>query len=191
MRGADYFDPPAGALETAERYLDEALDIVKDVLSEDHPHICAIRANRAVIRCRRGECKEALPELESVAECERAVLGETHPAFGLTLSLVGYCLDELHRRSEALTQLERSLSVLKARGDVADTPLADVSHRIGLVLVQQKRYMEAREHFLRAQRTREALHSSGHLSVENEDAWVEYTEQTSLALAQLRSEHVV
>jgi tetratricopeptide (TPR) repeat protein/predicted Ser/Thr protein kinase len=134
----------------AEREFLESLQILTELLGEDHPEIATVRENLGGVYFRQKKFDQTAKNLELVLAMRRKALGDDSEPVARTLANMGAVylsagdLDAAARvYPEALERLSRKLG--------PDHP--DVSHvraAWGEVLVKQKRYAEAEPVLLRA-----------------------------------------
>lgn len=134
----------ASALKIARRYEEAAaqyaaLGQIIDLGSSSlDPLVATVLSGRGALQLSLGNLEEARVDFQRASDVQRAVYGETHPDYALSLNNIAFCLDAMGRPQEAEPLLRASLDIQRqARGEdhaeIAELliALATVDARLG------------------------------------------------------------
>ncbi len=152
-----------GALPEAERELDRALALARELGEEDDARGARILTNLGNAVRSRGEPAAALEHHRRAMAIDEKRLGAEHPAIGRHLHNVAGVLKLLGRRDEALSAYRRAIEVKKKALGSEHPDVALTLNSIGIVLAERgdiagakAAYEEAIRIFSRARHEQEA-----------------------------------
>ncbi|MCB0145117.1 MAG: tetratricopeptide repeat protein, partial [Caldilineaceae bacterium] len=123
-----------GQFTEAWPYLEQALDIRRAALGEQHPVTATSLNNIGILLRDMGEFAEARPYLEQVLDIRRATLGEQHPDTAMSLNNLGGLLRDMGQFAEARPYFEQALDIRQAALGEQHPNIAMSLNNIGMLL---------------------------------------------------------
>jgi serine/threonine protein kinase len=135
----------------AARLLEETLKLKRAKLSPDNANTLLTMGNLANAYRDMGRLSEALSLFEETLKLQKAKLGADYPSRLWFMNDTATCLIKMKRFDEAETLLRECLA-LRMRTDSSDWWILQTKSQLGQTLTARKRYAEAEELLLKAQK---------------------------------------
>ena len=103
-----------GMYQPAEPLYEQALEIKRTALGEDHPDFATSLNNLALLYHSMGRYAEAEPLYKQDLEISRKALGEDHPDFATSLNNLALLYDSMGRYAEAEPLYEQALEIRRS-----------------------------------------------------------------------------
>ncbi|MFF2774572.1 protein kinase [Streptomyces sp. NPDC058052] len=138
-----------GALLEEERFsqaaevLAEAIEPAARALGAENRKVLELRRNRAAIQLLGGDYRAALPEFEALADAYARVSGPTGANARECRAQAARCRAELGQVTDALSELQSVLAVVRAVDSDVSEEAVELRHDIGMLLLAQGRSAEA------------------------------------------------
>ncbi|MCW5777131.1 MAG: tetratricopeptide repeat protein [Phycisphaeraceae bacterium] len=139
-----------GLLDRATAPQEEALDIRRRVLGDEHPDTLASINYMGILLEIVGRNEEAIPYLREAMEVSRRVLGNEHPDTLASISNMGVLLESVGRYEEAMPYVHEAVETRRrVLGDEHQHTLASINN-MGVLLESMGRYEEAMQYLREA-----------------------------------------
>jgi tetratricopeptide (TPR) repeat protein len=102
-----------GELSAAKPYYEQALQIWRDVLGDQHPNTASSLNNMGHLLQAMGELSAAKPYYEQALQIYRDVLGDQHPDTAISLNNMGGLLQAMGELSAAKPYYEQALAIFE------------------------------------------------------------------------------
>ncbi|MEO0520377.1 MAG: tetratricopeptide repeat protein [Cyanobacteria bacterium P01_A01_bin.116] len=132
-----------GLYEDVEPLYEEALEISKRTLGEDHPDVATRLNNLALLYSDQGRYSEAEPLYEQALEISKRSLGEDHPAVATSLNNLALLYQEQGRYSDAEPLYQEAIAIGKRTLGEDHPAVATRLNNLALLYQEQGRYSEA------------------------------------------------
>jgi eukaryotic-like serine/threonine-protein kinase len=139
-----------GRLEEAQASLEQALDLLADLVGEDHPSRAITLDELGNVLRAQGRLEEALELQRSGLDMHRRAFGEDNTYVTTSLNNVAVTLGHLGRHAEAIEHLERAVEILESAHGSDHTQLARMLSNVANAYVRSGDDAKAEQLYLRA-----------------------------------------
>ncbi|MEH1884174.1 tetratricopeptide repeat protein, partial [Nostoc sp.] len=160
-----WFYKGQGLYQQAEPWLQQCVEVAKNRLGLEHPHVAASLNNLAVLYRSQGRYSEAEPLLQQALELSKRLLGDNHPLVATNLNNLALLYESTGRYSEAEPLHLQALELRKRLlGDNYPDVTASLNN-LAVLYRSQGRYSEAEPLHLQALELSKRLLGDNHPDV--------------------------
>lgn len=149
-------------LDSADTYLNRALDWQRSHLHEMHLHLADTYYYLGQLSFREKDHASALDLLKASMRIRQQVLGNTHALLGPIHNMIGLCYWRSGQLEDAITSLEKALAISLPISGEFNAQVASTRTNLGMVRSQHGMYEEAIEDLLAALKIKEFLFGPRH-----------------------------
>jgi tetratricopeptide (TPR) repeat protein len=103
-----------GRLDEAERVVNQALQLARQVLNDDHPTVVGLQGNLGAVLAKQGRAAESEALNRRVLEWRQQHLGASHPEVAFAMFNLAQCISLQGRHAEAEPLLREALAIRRA-----------------------------------------------------------------------------
>jgi tetratricopeptide (TPR) repeat protein len=151
-----------GSAKNASIYFQEALEIRKRALGEDHSDTATSYNNMGMSLSDLDQHEKALEYFQKALEIRKRVLGEDHPDTATSYNNMGMSLSDLDQHEKALEYFQKALEIRKRVLGEDHPDTATSYYNVGISLRDLGRYEEALEYKQKAHAIRRKLLGEDH-----------------------------
>ena len=160
-----YLYKSQGRCEEAEPPYLQALELLRSLLGENHPHVATSLNNLAALYVSQGRYEEAEPLYLQALELRRSLLGENHPDVAGSLNNLAGLYELQGRYEEAEPLYLQALELLRSLLGENHPDVAGSLNNLAYLYQSQGRYEEAEPLFLQALQLWRSLLGENHPNV--------------------------
>ncbi|MHC4143291.1 MAG: tetratricopeptide repeat protein [Planctomycetota bacterium] len=152
----------SGSFEKAQPFLESAIDLAKRTDAPDS-EMCACVLDLAYLHKNRGKLAEALKMCLLGLELQEKVHSPNHPYVAYTLRILSQIYREQARYREAVSSLDRALTIMRGAGSEQSRDVAPFKVDMARLLVIQGDFTRAESYFASAMAVIEKSYGPDHL----------------------------
>mmetsp|Transcript_3737 Transcript_3737/g.4308 ORF Transcript_3737/g.4308 Transcript_3737/m.4308 type:complete len:333 (+) Transcript_3737:82-1080(+) len=155
----------------------EALTLKSNAFGEDHPEVARTLDEIGIQLFAEKQFEEAMKAFSEAQRIRIKQLGHTHPLVSMVLNNIACCCYSAGNYEQALKNFleARDIQTKTAQDDLDLLHVAITLGNAGYVLIQLKRYEEAREQFEEALLLQQSVLEDGHSAIQNTLSNLEFT----------------
>ena len=141
----------AGKFDEAQKALERALEIRRQILGVRHPDVAVSLNNLAELYRVQGRVNDAQPLFEHALAIREETLGKDHPDVAQSLNNLALIYEQLGKTKLAETLYQRARGIVETGLGQDHPDLANILNNLAGLYYLEKRYAEAEPLFKRAQ----------------------------------------